>query len=252
MSQRALEGLQAERDALLATLGELSDDEWNTPSGAPGWRVRDLVAHVAATHHGVVDPAVLPGPGGNEERVDERRQWSTAHVVDEFATYTEQSHARFAAAQSSDRALTMGAFGTHPASSLADLYLFDMYGHYRADLLPPLGRAEPPRDAARLQPTIAWMMAALAPMCGDAMHAHLTAPLTIALTGPGGGSWTVMRDNGAVVVCNAEQAEAAAIVRSSDHDFVVWGSQRRSWRDLAHVDGEVERVAPALDAIRVF
>jgi uncharacterized protein (TIGR03083 family) len=252
MSQLALEGLQAERDALLATLGELSVDEWNAASGAPGWRVRDLVAHIAATHHGVVDPAVLPGKGGNEERVRERQAWSIEQVVDEFATYTEQSQTRFAAAQHSDRVMTMGAFGTHPASSLADLYLFDMYGHSRADLFGPLARAEPPRDEARLQPTIAWMMAALAPMCGEALHPQLDAPLTITLSGPGSGTWCVARDNGAVVVRAGDAPDRVATIRSSDHEFVVWGSQRRSWRELASVDGDVERVAPALDAIRVF
>ncbi len=252
MSQLALEGLQAERDALLATLDELTDDEWNATSGAPGWRVRDLVAHVAATHHGVVDPTVLPGQGGNEARVDERRTWSIAQVVDEFATYTEQSKTRFAAAQRSDRSMTMGAFGTHPASSLADLYLFDMYGHYRVDLLAPLERAEPPRDAARLQPTIAWMMAALAPMCGEAMRAHVDDPLIITLSGPGGGTWSIVRANGSIAVREGDTPGCVATIASTDHDFVVWGSQRRSWRDLATVDGEVDRATPALDAIRIF
>jgi uncharacterized protein (TIGR03083 family) len=252
MSQLALEGLRAERDAMLATLGELSDDEWNAASGAAGWRVRDLVAHVAATHHGVVDPAVLPGKGGNEARVDERRVWNIEDVVDEFATFTEQSQARFAAAQSSDRVMTMGTFGTHPAGSLADLYLFDMYGHYRADLLAPLARAEPARDAARLAPTVAWMMAALPPMCGESLHPHLDAPLTIALTGPGGGTWSIERDNGSVGAEAGDAPNAIATVTSSDHDFVVWGSQRRSWRELARVDGDRERAAPALDVIRIF
>jgi hypothetical protein len=43
-----------------------------------------------------------------------------------------------------------------------------------------------------------------------------------------------------------------AAVASSDHDFVVWGSQRRSWRELAQVDGDAERAACVLDAIRIF
>src|SRR5262249_31487694 len=154
--------------------------------------------------------------------------------------------------QSSDRVMTMGAFGTHPAANLADLYLFDMYGHYRADLLAALDRAEPPRDAARLQPTVAWMMAALAPMCGEAVHPHIDAPIAITLDGPGGGTWSIERENGRVVVCEGDATDPVATVASSDHDFVLWGSQRRSWRELTRVDGDRERVAPALDAIRIF
>jgi hypothetical protein len=96
------------------------------------------------------------------------------------------------------------------------------------------------------------MMAALAPMCGEAIHPHLDAPLAITLTGPGGGTWSIARDNGAVRVLADDASDRMAAVASSDHDFVVWGSQRRSWRELAQVDGDTERAARVLDAIRIF
>jgi uncharacterized protein (TIGR03083 family) len=255
MTQLALEGLAAERDDLVQTLESLDESEWNAASGAPGWRVRDLVAHVAATHHGVVDPSVLPGAAGNEGRVDERRAWSIEQVFDELVTYTAESHERFAAAQQPpqcDRVMTMGAFGAHPASSLADLYLFDLYGHFRVDLLAPLGRAEPPRDEARLRPTVEWMMAALSPMCGTAIGAALAAPVTIELVGAAAGSWTIAPAGEGISVRPGADPDSIATIASSDHDFVVWASERRPWRTVAVTRGDAAAVGRALDAIRVF
>jgi uncharacterized protein (TIGR03083 family) len=41
--------IQAERKALAADLGALSDEQWETPSLCEGWTVRDVVAHMTAT-----------------------------------------------------------------------------------------------------------------------------------------------------------------------------------------------------------
>jgi len=60
MSTLGVEGLRAERDAMLAIAHGLSDEEWNAPSDCEGWAVRDVVAHMASVLHGVVDPSVMP------------------------------------------------------------------------------------------------------------------------------------------------------------------------------------------------
>src|SRR5690242_2062789 len=41
--------IQAERKALAADLGGLSDAQWSTPSLCAGWSVRDVLAHMTAT-----------------------------------------------------------------------------------------------------------------------------------------------------------------------------------------------------------
>ena len=46
---------------MLDVLRGLDADEWNAPSGDAGLSVRDLVAHVASTHHGVMDRRAPPG-----------------------------------------------------------------------------------------------------------------------------------------------------------------------------------------------
>ena len=65
----------------------LTDDEWTPPSDCAGWAVRDVIAHMACTLHGVVDPAFLPDmTGGTEDAMEpavaERRTWPIEEVLD--------------------------------------------------------------------------------------------------------------------------------------------------------------------------
>jgi uncharacterized protein (TIGR03084 family) len=46
--------LEAEDDQLEAVLAALGDDEWAASSGAPGWKVVDVVVHLAQTDEAVV------------------------------------------------------------------------------------------------------------------------------------------------------------------------------------------------------
>jgi uncharacterized protein (TIGR03083 family) len=41
--------IHAEREALIADLGTLTDDQWATPSLCDGWTVRDVLGHMIAT-----------------------------------------------------------------------------------------------------------------------------------------------------------------------------------------------------------
>ena len=51
--------LQAERTALLAFLHSLSPEDWDTPSRAVGWTVKDVVSHLGAASHGFFTPWVI-------------------------------------------------------------------------------------------------------------------------------------------------------------------------------------------------
>jgi hypothetical protein len=110
-----------------------------------------------------------------------------------------------------------------------------MYGHLRADVVPALGRDEPARDETRLRPTVDWMFTALPQMC------PVDAAIEITLEGPGGGTWSIGPD-----------APAVAKVHGTDHDFVLWGTGRRPWRDFVAIDGDEADAARALDAIRII
>ena len=237
MSQLGLDGLRAERDAMLDVLRGLDDHEWNAPSAEAGSSVRDVVAHVASTHRGVIDREHLPGNG---DPVKVRRSWSITDLVDEFATYTAKTTEVFGSMQGSDKRIPMAQFGMHPVSALPDLYLFDMYGHLRADVLRPYGpvdREEPPRDEQRVRPTVEWMLGAWPHMCPPADGA-----IELVLDGAGGGTWTV-GGNGTAL---------RATVHSAAHDFVLWGTARQPYSGYVQIDGETAYAHEVLARVKII
>jgi uncharacterized protein (TIGR03083 family) len=262
MSKLAVDGFRAEREEILTVVKSLSDDEWNLPSDCDGWAVRDVLGHLACTLHGVVDPAFLPDMSGGTENameppVAERRTWTIEQVIEEYETYSGQAADAFASLQApgiGDTELAMGELGTHPMSMLASTFLFDSYTHLRHDLLAPTGpidRPAPARDEQRLRPTVEWMLAGLPWMCPD-LTTIVDRPLVLGISGPGGGTWTIAPGDERVEVREGADAGAAATVRSGDHDFVVWGTRRRPWRDFVGVDGDADYAARVLDAVNII
>jgi len=265
MSQLAVDGFRAEREAILTVARDMSAAEWLLPSACAGWTIRDVMGHMACTLHGVIDPAFLPDTSSGTERamepsVAERRTWPIEAVIEEYETYSAQAADVFASVQDaplSETMLAMGELGTHPMSILPSTFLFDGYTHLRNDILTPNGsidRPQPPRDEMRLRPTIEWMLAGLPWMCADALAGVVDRPLVLELDGPGGGTWTIAPggDEGRVVVTENAGIDAAATVHGSDHDFVIWGTRRAPWRDLVKVEGDAAYAARVLDAIKII
>jgi hypothetical protein len=211
MTQLAVEGLAAERESFIEVLRTLDDDEWAA--------VRDVVEHVASTHYRAIAP--------------QRDEWPVDDLLNDFETYTGKSLTVFASLQQpprADRLIDMAQFGTHTTDRLADLYLFDMYTHLRADVLAPYGpvdRPEPPRDEARLRPTVEWMVSVL-PMPD--------APLELVLDDR---SWAL------------GDGDAVARISSGAHDFTVWASRRRPWRDYVAIQGDDAQAVTFLDAVNI-
>ncbi len=264
VSRLGVEGFRAERAALLEIAHSLTDDEWNAPSDCAGWAVRDVVAHMGSVLHGVVDPSAMPDLSAGTEPsmeapVAQRRGLPIADVLDEYETYSGQAADSFAALQDpplGDTLLPMGELGTHPMSMLASTFLFDCYCHLRHDILSPTGpieRPEPPRDEMRLRPTVEWMVAGLPWMCSDALG-FVDRPVAVHLVGPGETTFTInpIGAEGRVVVTNGAADGAAATATSSDHDFVVWGTQRRPWRDYVKLEGDAAYAGRVLDVINII
>ena len=89
-------GLQAARESsaqLNVVIAMVDDAQWEAPSACAGWRVIDVIAHLAALAHEAVDPpAPDPTVPSNRERyhdlrVDQRRGLSHAQVIDEWRHY---------------------------------------------------------------------------------------------------------------------------------------------------------------------
>ncbi len=267
MSKQGVEGLRAERESALEILKSLSNDEWNAPSDCAGWSVRDVVAHMGSISHGVADPSAMIDMSGGTERamelpVAERREWKIDDVLAEYETYSAQIVETASTVQDpplAETMLPMGDLGTHPMAIMADMFLFDTYCHLRNDILAPNGsikRPEPPRDEARVRPTLNWMLSGLPWMSADALAPVVDRPLVLELTGAGGGTFTIApadaSSDGRVVVSEGAAANAAATVSSPAHAFVAWGTRRRPWRDSVTITGDDAYAAQVLDAVKIF
>jgi uncharacterized protein (TIGR03083 family) len=264
VSRLGVEGLRAESDAVINIAKSLSEGEWNAPSDCDGWAVRDVIAHMASIMHGVADPALMPDfssgtEGAMEPPVAERRSWTVEEVLAEFETYSGQLVDLGATLQDppmSETLLPLGDLGTHPMSIVPSTFLFDTYCHLRNDILKPNGpieRPEPPRDEMRLRPTIEWMLAGLPWMCVEQL-AFVDRPITLTLTGVGGGTWSIGPggEDGRVLVREGASSDAAATVTSDAHDFVIWGTQRRPWSQLATMSGDAAYARRVLDGIKII
>jgi hypothetical protein len=180
--------------------------------------------------------------------VSARKDWSTADVLADYETISAQAIDAFAGLQQVPLASTpipMKTLGTHPMHLVPNAFAFDHYCHLRVDILKPTGpvdRPAPPRDELRLAPTIEWMLAGLPQMCEEALAKVVTAPVRIDIIGPGARSITLGGDG-----------DTAATIRSSSHDFVIWGTQRRPWRDFdVTIEGDTELGAAVADNINVI
>jgi hypothetical protein len=146
--------------------------------------------------------------------------------------------------------------GTYPMHQYAEAFAFDHYCHLRVDLLAPSGpirRDVPAADAARLGPAIEWMLLGL-PQMQPGLERSLAAPITLVLTGPGGGSWRLAPDvaAGAIIVTKGAVSDGVvANVTSDGHAFVIWGTRRSSWRDHCTITGDAAVAATFLDALNI-
>jgi hypothetical protein len=204
----------------------------------------------------VVDPASVPAPAPGTDDVEQdmelgvsaRKDWSTADVLADYEAISAQAIDVFSSLQDEPLASTiipMKNLGSHPMHLVPNAFAFDHYSHLRVDILQPTGpidRPVPPSDELRLAPTIEWMLAGLPQMCEEALAKVVTAPVQIEITGPGARSIRLGGDG-----------DVAATIRSSAADFVIWGTQRRPWRDYdVTIEGDAELGAAVADNINVI
>jgi len=256
MSQEAIDALRADRDEVLKLARSLSAAEWAAPSDCDGWRVQDVITHMTMGMRQVIDPASVPTLPADTEDIEQdmelgvstRKDWKPADVLADYEAVSAQAIEVFANLQEEPLASTiipMKNLGSHPMHLVPNAFAFDHYCHLRVDILKPTGpvdRPAPPSDELRLAPTIEWMLAGLPQMCEEALSKVVTAPVQIEITGPGLRSIRLGGDG-----------EVAATIRSSSKDFVIWGTQRRPWRDYdVKIEGDAELGAAVADNINVI
>lgn len=263
MTTAGVAALRADRTEVLALARILSDEEWAAPSDCEGWRVQDVVAHLANTCRAVVEPGALaPGVPGDLEatqaaQAEAHREWAPAEVVADYEDVSSRALDALSGFQEpplADTPIPLEDAGTYPLHLVANALAFDHFCHLRNDILAPNGpviRPSPPADEIRVRATLEYLMAGLPQMSSDLAEV-LDAPVGLHLTGPGGGEWRLSRGReGGVEVDEAPVPESSVI--SPATEFIVWGTRRRAWRDRqVEVAGDAAYVSSVLDAIRLF
>jgi uncharacterized protein (TIGR03083 family) len=242
----------------------MDDEQWELPSACAGWRVIDVIAHLAALAHEAVEPpAPDPALPKNRERyhdlrVDERRGWSHAEVIDEWRRFTPRQLEILAAGQEPPRAaepVEVPGLGTYPRHLLANTMAFNVLCHLRYDLLAPAGplpfTVPGPTDGL-VAPAVEFMLAGVPQMQGHELDATVTEPLVLDLTGPGAMTVTILPadgEGGRLTV--ASGADGGVRIRSAATDFIAWGTTRTPWREHCEISGDASVAEPFLDRLNI-
>lgn len=262
MSKEAVQAVRLAVAEVTEVLKSLSAQEWQRPSGCTGWTVQDLVSHMSSNYKETVDPSPppaepidLPAERLMDLLVEPRKAWTHEQVLDEYLTFAPKAIEVLASMQDEPLASTvipLADLGQYPMHQLADAYAFDHYCHLRVDLLAPHGpivREITPADDVRLGPALGWMLAGI-PQMQPALPAALDGPITLRLTGPGGGDYRIANEGGAITITPGGAA-GVANVSSDGHAFVIWGTKRAPWREHCTVSGDGAVAAKFFDALNI-
>jgi uncharacterized protein (TIGR03084 family) len=190
-----IDDLVAEQDRLEAILQGLSEGDWRSASGAPGWTVADVVLHLAQTEEAVVvsatgDPAAGPAWPADAASVDDAVARMVAGERLEPAVVFERWRRARRAAVDALRAVDPGqpliwvAAPLKPRT-LATTRLAEHWAH-GLDVTEPLGIPYP--DTERLR-HVAWLGHGSLPYA-FAVAGEEARPVRCDLTAPDGSSWT--------------------------------------------------------------
>lgn len=247
-----------ERAALISFCESLGPADWRMNSRAAGWSIADVVAHMGSGCHAMFSPSALAIVRGsdvervNDDMVEIRRERAPAEVFAEYRRWsrvfgtvmppllrTPVGRAR----------MPLAELGKFRMRLLLSALVFDTHTHLRHDMAPALGRPAPGTDANRMAAVLEWMTAVLSNQLTIAKPGWLDRPLSLELTGPGGGVWRIAPD-GSVTPGRAEPA--AARITGSALEFPEWGTRRASWRQRDVVlGGDADYAAVFLDAMNI-
>ena len=265
MSDNALRGARALVADMLGLIETLQESEWEAQSACRGWRVQDLIAHLAGFFTMLAEPAagkpLTPSDSAeavNEEVVAARRRCTAAQVRQKYQESSQRALEALARLENpavASRLTCMGDIGSYPLCALSEAVCFDHLCHLVHDLLAPAGplqRTRPPLDAVRLAPALDWMLRGLPTMSGPDLAAVLDRPVVLELSGPGGRRVRIAHDDtSGVCITPAPTVDDDDLVRSEGVAFLAWATHRMPWHDVVRLHGDETRLGRVLDRIRV-
>ncbi len=247
---------RAQRADVLQFCDSLGPADWRMNSRAQGWSIADVVAHMGAGCHAMFGPAVFTILRAddieqtNDQMVEVRRDRTSGQVLGEYRRWSSVFGAAIPLMVSKPAGrvrLPLAELGQFPARVLPSALVFDHYTHLAHDMAPALGRSAPAIDANRMAAVLEWMMAVLSNQLRAGTPNWLDRPLSITLTGPGGGTWRIER-SGAVTPCGDSSGSDAARITAAATEFPEWGTRRSGWRERdVSVGGDADYAAMFLD-----
>ncbi|NOX31606.1 MAG: maleylpyruvate isomerase family mycothiol-dependent enzyme [Actinobacteria bacterium] len=261
MTAAAITALEVEVRHARELFVTLTAPEWHAASACEGWRVQDVVQHMASTFQQIVDASSIDT--GDSDKVEEsaevpvraRRDWSTDQVLAAYEEWVDKGIAALAALQEppmAEMVVPISDLGSHPLHLLANAIVFDHYCHLRYDIGAAVDRAAVlPHDEASLDATIEWMLAGIPQMCATQLAAGPQQAVNLVFEGPGGGNFVLAPGDDGWTVSQGSDADAPTVT-SGTHEFVSWGTKRSDWRDSTTGDTSNPDVVAVLDAINVI
>lgn len=249
---------KAVRADVLSFCASLGPADWRMNSRAEGWSVADVVAHMAAGCHVMFTPSVATLMRAddlervNDQMVEGRRDRTPAQVFSEYRRWSGvfgMAAPMLVSRLLGDRKLPVAELGRFPMRLMVSALAFDHHTHLSYDVAPALGRGVPAADANRMAAVLEWMTAVLGNQLSLARPPWLDRPVSITLSGPGGGTWTV-GPSGAVTTGGSNSV--ASQIHGLAGEFPEWGTRRADWRDRqVTVNGDTEYGARLLDAMNI-
>lgn len=253
--------LRAEREAVLEFFGALSPEEWDAPSGCPGWTVKGVLSHMAAAFHGCFTPWFIGLmrtknlERSSDRDVEKRARRPPEKVLAEYRFWSARYlniQPIMAATGLNHVKIPLGELGRYPMGIFPAAFTFDHHTHLRHDVAGALGTTPPPIDGERMAVVLDWMIAGIPQMCRLAMRT-IERPVDLTLNGPGGGTWGLSPTPGGLLEIHPGGAPGAeALIIGNADEFVLWGTTREPWREHeVKVDGDIDLGERFLDALRV-
>ena len=144
--------------------------------------------------------------------------------------------------------IPVGELGRFRAAQMVGALVFDTHIHLRHDITPVLdGRAA--TDDNRMTVITDWMMAVLSNQLGFDRPDWRDRAVMVTLTGPGGGSWTLI-GTGRCTPAAVQGPQPKS--RASQVEFPEWGTKRVDWRDRdVAIGGDEDCGVRFLDAMNI-
>ncbi len=160
MTAAAIPALEQEVRFATELIATLTPAEWERASACEGWRVQDVVQHMASVFQQIADPTSIDmGDSGKAETsaevpVQARRDWTIDQVFEAYEEWSPKGVAALTGLQEppmADVEVPLSDLGTHPLNLLGNAIVFDHYCHLRFDIGAAVDRAAAlPRDDGAL------------------------------------------------------------------------------------------------------